>query len=69
MDGLNSFGAEMLEAQGMGKDEAAVLITEVDKQYRDSRWEMSMHMYLTLHILTDGRMYCAVKKLPVSKAK
>jgi len=58
MDGLNSFGAEMLEAQGMGKDEAAVLITEVDKQYRDSRWEMSMHM-----------MYCAVKKLPVSKAK
>lgn len=50
MDGLNSFGAEVLESQGWGKDEAAVLITEVDKQYRDSRWEMSMHMYLTLAI-------------------
>ena len=48
VDGLNSFGAEMLEAAGMGQDEAQNMITQVDEQYRDSKWEMSMNMYLSL---------------------
>jgi hypothetical protein len=44
VDGLNSFGSEMLEAAGMGKDEAQNMITQVDEQYRDSKWEMWMNM-------------------------
>ena len=48
VDGLNSFGAEMLEASGMGKNEAQNMITRVDEQYRDSKWELSMNMYTLL---------------------
>jgi hypothetical protein len=62
VDGLNSFGAEMLEAAGMGKDEAQNIITQVDEQYRDSKWELSMNMYIPCKVV-NGRMYCAVRKV------
>ena len=45
LDGLNSFGAAILENMGMDKDEAQRLVTEVAQQYKEStKWRMSMSM-------------------------
>jgi hypothetical protein len=46
LDGLNSFGAAILETVGMDKDDAQRLITKVSQQYKEcTPWRMSMNMY------------------------
>ena len=46
LDGLNSFGAAILETVGVDKDDAQRLITKVSQQYKEStHWRMSMNMY------------------------
>lgn len=46
LDGLNSFGAAILESMGMDKDEAQRLVTAVAQQYKEStKWRLSMNMY------------------------
>ena len=46
LDGLNSFGAAILENMGRDKDEAQRMVTEVSQQYKEStKWRMSMNMF------------------------
>lgn len=53
LDGLNSFGAALLQSAFQEQpDIAQRFITEVEKQYRNSKWRMSMNL-----------MYCAVQKV------
>jgi len=52
LDGLNSFGAALLESGGADRDAAQQFITSVAKQYKTSHWGMTMDM-----------MYCVVQKV------
>lgn len=73
LDGLNSFGAAILESMGMDRDTAQRMVTEVCEQYKEStKWKMTMVMYAPFgRWCFDGcwergidcRMYCAVRKL------
>jgi len=50
IDGLNSFGAPILETgrgqvQANVRDDIQRLITKVVQQYKDSTWKMHMNMY------------------------
>jgi len=46
LDGLNSFGAAILESMGMDRDTAQRMVTEVCEQYKEStKWKMTMVMY------------------------
>ena len=47
IDGLNSFGAALLEsvADANERDDIQRLITDVVLQYKDSTWKMHMNMY------------------------
>ena len=44
LDGLNSFGAALLESTGHDRDVAQMFITSVAKQYKTSNWCMTMDM-------------------------
>jgi len=50
VDGLNSFGAALLEsgANASERDDIARLITDAVLQYKDSTWKLDMTMYVPI---------------------
>jgi len=58
LDGLNSFGAAILENMGRDKDEAQRMVTEVSQQYKEcTKWRMSMNMFGPLLVPFNRRLF------------
>lgn len=63
LDGLNSFGAAILENMGLNKNEAQREVTEVSQQYKEcTKWRMTMNVYGPL-LSSLFRQFCFLSLL------
>jgi hypothetical protein len=63
LDGLNSFGAAILENMGLNKNEAQREVTEVSQQYKEcTKWRMTMNVYGPL-LSSLSRQFCFLSLL------